>query len=116
MSKSKKNITPFRSWESRAPNGNETGYIRLTSSLLLSVAYKKLSHTSRTVFVMMKLTAKGNESFSFSRQQFLELVGGSSHTYKTAIDDLIKFGFIERCPRCCFSPSKFVFSENWKNI
>lgn len=111
---SRKTIVPFKSFEGRAPD--EKNYVRMTTSQLTSPAYKKLSYSAQSVLLMMKHAAKGKAEFTFSRKQFEEYLGGSAHTYLNAVEQLIKCGFIERCPRCCFSPSKFVFSAKWQDV
>lgn len=114
MSRTKKSITPFRSFESRAPDGNEKGYIRLTVSLTESTAYKQLTASSKLLYIAMLFEAKGHEEVIVTGKKCEEKCGICHETYMKALKQLLKYGFIEKCPRSCFAPSRYRFSDKWK--
>lgn len=110
-----KSVEQFKSYESRAINGNEKEYIRLTVSLTSSTAFMQLSALSKWLYLAMLFEAKGHEEVIITGQKCAEQYGISDASYKRCVKQLMQYGFIEKCPRNCFAPSRFRFSEKWKN-
>ncbi len=114
MSRSRKNVVPFKRYESLAPNGNEKGYIRLTKSLWKSDAFRDIGKTSRLVYIDMRFAAGGTDEVSYTQEMARKDLSISKETYKKAISELEKVGLVKKKPRSHYAPNTFVFSAEWQ--
>lgn len=109
----KRMITPFKAYESRSPNGNEKGYVRITRSLFESDAVKGLTDLALRFYLDMIMVAKGHEKVLYSQNIAMKHLGISKGGYTSAIKQLINVGLIEKMPRGCFAPATYKFSSKW---
>ncbi len=114
MSRKRKTITPFKSWEAR--NAEENGYARITGSLSRSYAACQISANAWRIYIDMRITAKGHHEVIYSRKIYNKYHNLSSATYTKCIRELRKWGFIEKIPRACFQASQYRFSEKWQEF
>ena len=111
---SSKQITPFKPYESRSPNGNEKGYVRITNSIHESDAMRDLSDLAFRVFLDMRFVSKGHGEVIYTQKMGAERLNLSKGGYTSAINQLITVGLVERLPRGCYAPAKYKFSTSWK--
>lgn len=91
----KKKQKQFRNFESSdIQNDFKEPYISLTKSMLTNEKWLQLSGATRTIYIYMKLWSYGKQEFKFSYSLALNIVSSKS-TFKKAIDELVKNGFIE---------------------
>jgi hypothetical protein len=109
----KRNITPFKPFESRSPNGNEKGYIRLTRSIYQSDALKDLNHLAKDIYIDMLFEAIGRDTITYTQKKAKDNLDVSKGGYTNSIKQLLKVGCIERLPRGCYEPSTYKFSKKW---
>lgn len=109
----KKNITPFKPYESRSPNGNEKGYIRFTKSLYYSDAYIELNHLAKNMYLDMLFEAMGHDTVIYTQKKAKDKLNISKGGYTNSIKQLINVGCIEKLPRGCYEPSTYKFSKKW---
>lgn len=109
----KKNITPFKDFESVHEKSNyEVGYIRMVDIQLICM--NELSANAFRLYIMMKSYAKGNKEFSYPHRIYKTLF--CNQTFKTARQELIDYGYIEQfcSQKSRLEPNKYVFSSKWR--
>lgn len=109
----KRGPTKFKSYDTRNPNGLETGYMRITKSLHYSDAIKDLSNLEYRIFMDMKHIAMGHDEVAYTQRKAMENTGCCKATYTTSIRKLVKVGLIEKLPRSAYGASVFRFSARW---
>lgn len=105
--------TRFKPYETRNPNGLETGYMRITESLHNSDAIKDLTNLEYRIFMNMKHTAKGHDEVAYTQQMAIDATGCCKDTYTSTMITLEKVGLVEKKPRSAFGGSVFRFSSKW---
>jgi len=101
---------PFKNYEGRKKKDRN---IRITKDMMDNEIFKSLKPSSMKLYMYMKLWAKGEIEFSYSKSLGSKVV--SPATYSLAIKELIEKGFIERIK---FSnggghePNSYKFSNN----
>ena len=117
MAHKKQNIVKFQLYESQNPTGIEKNYLRIAQSLYYSNAYRRLKYSTRDIYIDMRMEAKGSSEVIYTEKRCCERLDCSHATYEKAIKELIEFGFIERTGRRGkWMPSKFCFTDKWKNV
>lgn len=107
-------------------NGHDR-YTRIYSSMFESVAWKSLSHASRTVYFELKSQYRGNYTGTTIKcpySVFIQKYGMNSNTVSKALSELEAKGFIkiERGTKQCKNtslhrqPNEYTFSSDWKKF
>lgn len=103
---------PFKPYEARSEY--ESGYVRLTQSLLGSDAYRDLEPSTILIYIDMRKTAKGHTRLVYTQRMAYEHLGKAKATFTRALDELEQVGLIRRCPRSCYAPTTIEFSADWQ--
>ncbi|MBR1815242.1 MAG: hypothetical protein IJ763_10955 [Lachnospiraceae bacterium] len=84
MARRKDTIVLFKPYESRSPNGNEKGYVRITPSLFHSDAVRDINYASFKIYLDMRFVAErlGHESVTVTERY--------SHLYPSVQRDMAK--------------------------
>ena len=112
---SRKKRKQFRDFESSAVLDDfKEPYVCMTRSMLISEKWNNLSYPTQKIYWYMKLWSYGKVEFEFSYSLALNVVG-SRKTFKKAIDELVKNGFIEitRISRTPGIGSYYKFTNKW---
>lgn len=105
--------TLFKPYESTVINGEETPYLRITRTLYISDAFFDLTYLARIMYIDMRFAAGIRPEVQYTQKNAMDNLGICKASYKTAIELLVSTGFIERCPRSAYEPSRYKFSANW---
>lgn len=111
----KKKRKQFRDFESSAMlEGFKEPYVCITKSMLTSEKWKLLGYPAKTIYLYMKLWSYGRQEFEFSYRLALNVFKSYS-TFKKAIDELTKNGFIEitRISRTPGIGTRYKFTNKW---
>lgn len=111
----KKKRKQFREFESSCIMEDfKEPYVCITKSMLTSESWKNLGYPSKTIYLYMKLWSYGRQEFEFSYRLALNVFKSYS-TFKKAIDELVKYGFLEitRISRTPGVGTKYKFSNKW---
>lgn len=112
---SKKKRKQFRDFESSDfINEYKEPYICLTKSLLTNEKWISLTYSSKIIYIYMKMWAYGRQEFKFSYALALNILKSRS-TFKNAIDELVKKGFIEiiRISKTPGIGTLYKFTNKW---
>ena len=114
MGQTKHKIVPIPAYLTRAPAGNEKGYVRYTRSLHESDAIADLTDKAYRMYLDMLMFAAGRRQVIYSQSTAIErYVCRSKDGYTQAINQLITVGLIRRLPRSCYAASRYEFSDDW---
>ena len=101
MASSKKKLPPF---------------VPITKEMIRSKAWEKLSHYSVRAYIHVaaKYNGKNENNLSFTYKEASKIM--NTHTYKKAIDELVRYGFLDmkRSGACYGKCNIFGLSERWK--
>ena len=114
MGKHNKQFIPFRDYESKAPNGTERGYIRVTPSLYYSDAMRDLTHLQFRVFFDIRMNANLNSEVAYTQEMAKKNLGVCKQSFGTIISRLQEVGLIEKKRRGTYMPTVLKFSAKWK--
>ena len=89
-------------------------HIRITKNMLESASFKELSSDAKSLYIYMKLHAKGNYMVVFD----METVEGlymNKEAYNEAINELLDKGFVNAVGESWNgdTPNHFKFSNQW---
>ena len=85
-----------------------------SNPVISSEAFRALNHAARSVYIDMIDIAGGDTEVIYTQKMAYDHFKMSKGGYTTSINQLVQQGLIERTPRSCYSPSKYLFSEKWK--
>ena len=114
MAKSKKQAK-FRNFESSEyAKDYKERYVRITKSMLENTKWLELSYSAQIIYIYMKMWSYGREEYDFSYKLALKVVKSRS-TFKSAIDELVKNGFIEiiKISKTPGVGTRYKFSNKW---
>lgn len=114
MARRKDTIVLFKPYESRSPNGNEKGYVRITPSLFHSDAVRDINYASFKIYLDMRFVASGNTMVIYTQELAHKNLGVCKGTYVNAIKELKNVGLIKALPRACYSPARYEFISDWQ--
>lgn len=118
MGKKKKYLYEPDRWETPVSNNH---YTRLYDLMLTSDAWKDLSHSARSLYPLLKMQYRGNNSGRTIQcpYSYLKEYGMNSTTIKNAIRDLEEHGFIKCVPGVHITknlhrqPNEYEFISDW---
>lgn len=91
-------------------------FVAITKEMIRSKAWVKLKHYSVRAYIHIaaKYNGKNSNNLSFTYQEASKIM--NAHTYKKAIDELVKYGFLDmkRSGACYGKCNVFGLSERWR--
>ena len=95
---------------------NKRKFTGISHSLMINKNFLALKHTSKIVYFYMLDYANGNQTFTFPKRIYSNVVCNS--TFDSAKKQLIEYGFIEEVAngKNTRTASIYKFSEKWHNF
>ena len=107
---------PFKSYEGTKQKDK---HVRLTQTMLLSDIYISLKPNTKVLYNYIKLWACGNDEVDYANSLGTNINIMCSRTVTTAIQELVKKGFLDRVYYSNgggHKPNRFKLSNRWRNI